>query len=43
MILSYLRTLFLYLVLIFAVRLMGKRQIGGKIVLNAVMSATPKG
>ena len=28
MILSYLRTLFLYLVLIFAVRLMGKRQIG---------------
>lgn len=28
MILSYFRTLFLYLVLIFAVRLMGKRQIG---------------
>lgn len=28
MILSYIRTLFLYLVLIFAVRLMGKRQIG---------------
>ena len=28
MILSYVRTLFLYLVLIFAVRLMGKRQIG---------------
>ena len=28
MILSYLRTIFLYLVLIFAIRLMGKRQIG---------------
>ena len=28
MILSYLRTIFLYLVLIFAVRFMGKRQIG---------------
>lgn len=28
MILSYLRTVFLYLVLIFAIRLMGKRQIG---------------
>ena len=28
MIISYVRTIFLYLVLIFAVRLMGKRQIG---------------
>ena len=28
MFLSYLRTIFLYLVLIFSIRLMGKRQIG---------------